>query len=104
MTFDTAMPVQPDLFPVRRARTSMLAASVCAMLAASPRFRPICLRAGGTEGLPKNRLTRLEPMALGIIIAVAIRRRVLRQLSAHGQNRTSRRRISLLALGGVLQS
>jgi hypothetical protein len=83
----------------------MLAASVCAMLAASLRFRPIFfLRAGWTEGLSRNRLTRLEPMALGILIAVAFRLRVLRSLSARRQNRASRWRNSLLAVGGVLQS
>lgn len=83
----------------------MLAASVCAMLAASLRFRPIFLRIGWTEGLSRNRLTRLEPMALGILIAVAFRLRVLRSLSARRQNRASRWRNSLLAAGGgALQS
>lgn len=69
---------------VRKARISRLATTALAMLAASSIFRYIFLVAGLTD-LRKNTLTRLEPMALGIVIAVAFRLRVLRQLSATGR-------------------
>jgi peptidoglycan/LPS O-acetylase OafA/YrhL len=69
---------------VRKARISALATSALAMLAASSIFRYIFFLAGWTD-LRKNTLTRLEPMALGILIAVALRLRVLRQLSAVGR-------------------
>ncbi len=70
---------------VRKARIQRLAATASFMLIAGSIFRYIFLLDGWTEGLWKNTLTRLEPMAIGILIAVAFRLRVLRQLSALGR-------------------
>jgi len=66
---------------VRKARTSTLVTAALMMLGASSIFRYLFLHAGWTDGLWKNTLTRLEPMALGILIAVGFRQQRFSQLS-----------------------
>jgi peptidoglycan/LPS O-acetylase OafA/YrhL len=58
---------------VRKARMSRIAITACAMLVASSIFRYLFFVTGSTESLHKNTLTRLEPMALGILVAVLFR-------------------------------
>jgi peptidoglycan/LPS O-acetylase OafA/YrhL len=48
-------------------------------------FRYLFFVTGSTESLHKNTLTRLEPMALGILIAVLLRLRLLSELSVVGR-------------------
>jgi peptidoglycan/LPS O-acetylase OafA/YrhL len=66
---------------VRKARMSVVAVTACAMIAVSTVFRYLFFVTGSTESLHKNTLTRLEPMALGILIAVGFRLHLLKQLS-----------------------
>jgi peptidoglycan/LPS O-acetylase OafA/YrhL len=70
---------------VRKARITTLGMAACAMLVASPFFRYLFLRDGWTDGLWKNTFTRLDPIALGILIAVAFRLRILSHLSTIGR-------------------
>jgi peptidoglycan/LPS O-acetylase OafA/YrhL len=66
---------------VRKTRTLTLAAVACAMLAVSPILRVFFFQAGWGQGLWRNSFTHLEPMALGVLIAVGFRLGVLRPLS-----------------------
>jgi len=63
---------------VRKAAARSISLIAVAMIAFSTVSRLIFLHRGWTDGLSQNSFTRLEPIALGILIAVALRGRTPR--------------------------